>query len=319
MAQITVVRGNPDNVAEDVYALSSEAVDHPVISTAHDKDARALVVDLASSLFIPPNSVVVLIDPQQDTLDATRASITALAEQIPLFIYYTGDPPQPPPFKAKVVTMEKERAKRLGARALTTLKKYNKVMTDKAFAALSASLRDESFLDAELMKIINYVGERKRIESKDVKLLTESRHDETFLGLFDALAEENRRRVVEAFEGLVLQGTPLLWIHAFLLRQARLLLQGKDMEGLLGPRPDYPLFQKTFAKWKTSLASKSSEKKHYLPYQKPYYAFKLTQTSRKMSAPALMALFHRLALFDRRLKSGTKFELAHLEQALFKG
>jgi hypothetical protein len=316
--QITIVAGSQETMAEDIRIISSEMVECPVIAMAHDKDTKALVTEKVSSLFLPPNSVIVLVDPHRETLEGLTSHFAALEGKVPIIVYYTGDPPQPYPLKGKLVVMEKERARRLEDRALKMLKRNNKVMTDKAFAALSAMIRDESSLDSELMKIINFVGERKRIESKDVKLLTADRHDETFLDLFQALADEDRKRVVETFEGLVLQGTPLLWIHGFLLRQVRLLLQGKDVEELLGPRSDYALFQKAFTKWKGSLSSKSMEKKHYLPYQKPYYAFKLTQTSRKMSSPALIALFHRLVLFDRRVKSGTKLELPDLEQALFK-
>jgi hypothetical protein len=319
MAQIVIAAGSADNLNEDLQILASEEAENPQITVAHDKDAKAVVTEKVSSLFLAPNSVVVLIDLQSEVLERLANHIAALQERIPVILYYTGEVPHPFPFKGKILRMEKERTKRLGDRALKLLRKHDKVMTDKAFALLSERLKDESSLDSEVMKLINFAGERKRIELKDIRLLTSESHDESFLDLFQALADEDMKKAAKTFEGLVLQGTPLLWIHAFLLRQARLLLQSKDMEGLLGNRADYPLFQKAFTKWKGGLSSKSPEKKNYLLYQKPFYAFKLTQTSRKMPASALTALFHRLAAFDKQVKSGTKFELQNLELALFKG
>ena len=88
------------------------------------------------------------------------------------------------------------------------------------------------------------------------------------------------------------------------------------MEEVFSASPEYGVFAKTFGKWKDGIEIKPLERKQYLPFQKPYYAFNLSKTSQKLSKRDLIALLDMLAALDLSIKSGTKFDRVRLEEGL---
>jgi hypothetical protein len=58
------------------------------------------------------------------------------------------------------------------------------------------------------------------------------------------------------------------------------------------------------------------DKKLYLPYQKAYYAFKLSQAGRRFKNKDLLSFFDMLISFDAKVKSGTKHDRIYFEQGL---
>jgi len=88
------------------------------------------------------------------------------------------------------------------------------------------------------------------------------------------------------------------------------------MEDLQTTEMNYKMFTKTFTTLKESLDLVPQEKKHYFPYQKPYYAFKLSQTSMKFSKKELVSLLGMLAHLDALIKRGTKYDRVRLEAGL---
>jgi DNA polymerase III delta subunit len=215
-----------------------------------------------------------------------------------------------------VAIMEKDKETRIRKNVLGLMKKYDKKMTDKAFRLLMERIKDESILVAELIKVINYVGDRPKIDSKDIQAIVTETHEDNFMTLFDAMAKMDKKEALSIFENLLANGVHVLAIHSYLLRQIRLLLQAKDTEELFKASPEYGIFVKAFAKWKDDLELKPSEKKHYFPYQKPYYAYKLSKISRKTAKERLVALLEMLTTFDAHVKRGTRYDRIRLECGL---
>jgi DNA polymerase III delta subunit len=196
------------------------------------------------------------------------------------------------------------------------LKQYDKKMTDKAFRALVERIKDESVLESELMKLVNYIGDKSSIDSKDIHAIIVEMHEDNLINLFESIAKLDNQEVLKIFENLLKNGVHILAVHSYLVRQIRLLLQAKDMEELYRANPDYGTFVKTFGKWKENLEIKTSEKKHYFPYQKPFYAHKLSKASRRISKQTLISFLNSLTMSDVRMKRGTRFDQFHMERDL---
>jgi DNA polymerase III delta subunit len=243
--------------------------------------------------------------------------LLTLKEKAFVIIYYTAAPSDVPAFLGKApVQLEQDRDKRLRDRVLAFTRARGKKMTDKAFAALSQRVKDESLLESELNKVLDHAGNKEAIEQKDVTAVVTQTHEGTLITLFDAIAQKDRKQVVNVLENLLAQGLHILAIQNFLVRQVRLLLQAKDMEDLLTSEMSYKMFSKTFPSLKESLDFKPLEKKHYFPYQKPYYAYNLSKTSAKFSRKELVSMLGRLAELDTLIKTGTKYDKVRLQTAL---
>ena len=55
------------------------------------------------------------------------------------------------------------------------------------------------------------------------------------------------------------------------------------------------------------------EKKHYLAFQKPFYAFNLLRASRKYTREDLLSFLDMLAHFDAKVKKGTRHDRTNFE------
>jgi DNA polymerase III delta subunit len=166
------------------------------------------------------------------------------------------------------------------------------------------------------MKLINYVGGKREIKSVDVASIVTETHEDNLLNFFDIVARTDKKEMLSVFENLLLNGLNILAIQGFLVKQTRLMLQAKDMEEIFKAGHEYPAFSKSFNKWKEGIELTPIEKKLYLPYQKAFYAYKLSQTSRKFKRKDLLSFFDMLLSFDAKVKSGTKHDRIYLEQGL---
>jgi DNA polymerase III delta subunit len=283
-----------------------------------EKDVKSLIIEKASALFIEDNQVLVLIDPLPKTLESLTEQIEILRQRVYLVVYSTTHNPDLRSLLGVTpMVREKEREGRIKARVLAMSKQYGKKMTDKAFALLKERVRDEAFLETEIMKLIDYVGERKTIESRDVSVTVSAGHEDSLIMLYDALATRQRKEISRIFVHLLGQGLHVLAIHNFLTKQMRLLLHAKDTASLFSEHSEYKLFSKVIAKMKDQVNFSPLDKKQYLPFQKPFYAFTLSKTSAKFSAKELEAFLAVLARFDMSVKRGTKHEVTRLESGIF--
>ena len=317
MGDIVVAIGSKDNAVEDITLLARKWLENPKIVAASGPDIRGTVIEKSSALFIDGNLVLALLDPDQKTLQEVHNQLLTLKEKAFVIVYYTGTQPEVPAFLGKApVHLEQDRDKRLRDRVLAFTRARGKKMTDKAFAALSQRVKDESMLESELNKVLDYIGNKETVEQRDVAAVVTQTHEGTLIMLFDAIAQKDRKQVINVLENLLSQGLHILAIQHFLVRQVRLLLQAKDMEDLLTSEMSYKMFSKTFPTLKESLDFKPLEKKHYFPYQKPYYAYNLSKTSAKFSRKELVSMLGVLAGLDTLIKTGTKYDKVRLQTAL---
>ena len=140
-------------------------------------------------------------------------------------------------------------------------------------------------------------------------------HEETLMALFDAFSRMDKKEVLAIFEDL-LENSQHPLPCSYLVNQMRLLIQAKD-RATCGARA-YPAFAAEFKRWKDRVNVDTSGRKRYLPYQHPYYAFKLEGTSRKISRESLVEFYDFLSSLDAKIKTGTKQERTLMEFGLLK-
>lgn len=318
MDRLTLAFGAAENMSEDIHILARKCAANPVVIVAREQDVKGVVIEKASALFSDDNLVLVLIDPEVKTIEGLVEQIEILKQRMHVIVYSTiHSPDLRALLGATPMVLEKERESRIKTRVLAMSRQYGKKMTDKAFALLKDRVRDEAFIDTELMKLIDYVGDRKTIESRDVSMTVSTGHEDTLIMLYDALATRQKKEISRIFAHLLGQGLHVLAVHNFLVKQMRLLLHAKDTEPLFREHSEYKSFSKIIARMKDQVSFSPLEKRQYLPFQKPFYAFTLSKTSAKFAVKELEAFLTVLARFDLSVKKGTKHEVARLESGIF--
>ncbi len=311
--------GAKENIIEDIHVLAGRFHEHPAIAIAQGKDLRQVVIEKASNLFLAENLVIVVIDPDVADVKALKPNLDALKDRAGLIVYLTKESPGVCDIlEMNPVILEKDREKRIKERVRTAIKRNGKKMTDKAFTLLTSRIRDESILDQEVLKLIAYVGDRPTIDSKDIQTVVTETHEDTLMVLFDAFSRMDKKEVLAIFEGLVENGQHILAIHSYLVNQMRLLIQAKDLEPHIPDARAYPPFASAFKQWKEEIEIDTSGKKRYLPFQHPYYAYKLFTTARKLPRKSLIDFYEFLCSLDVKIKSGTKHDRVLMEYGLLK-
>lgn len=319
MNTLLLALGSRENIIEDVHILAGRFNDHPAIVFAQGKDLRQVIVEKASNLFFADNLVIAVIDPDAADIRSLKPSLDALKERAGLIIYLTSESREVCELlELRPVVLEKDRDKRIKERVRTALKSNGKKMTDKAFALLTSRIRDESILDQEVLKLIGYAGDRVTIDSKDINTVVTETHEDTLMVLFDAFSRMDKKEVLNIFEGLVENGQHILAIHSYLVNQMRLLIHAKDLEPHIPDARAYPAFAPAFKRWKEEADIETSGKKRYLPFQHPYYAYKLFSTSRKLPRKSLIDFYEFLCSLDVKIKTGTKHDRTLMEYGLLK-
>jgi DNA polymerase III delta subunit len=319
MNKLLVAMGKKENIVEDVHVLARRFRDHPGIVIAQGKDLRQVVIEKASNMFLAEELVVAIVDPTAQDVAVLRPHLDALKGRVGVLVYFTTDAASlAESLGEKVIVLEKDREKRIRQRVLGILKAYGKKMTDKAFDLLTSRVRDESILEQEVLKLIGYAGERGTIESRDIRAVVTETHEDTLMALFDAFSRMDKKEVLAIFEDLLENGQHLLAIHSYLVNQMRLLIQAKDLEPFVRDAKAYTAFAAEFKRWKERVDVDTSGRKRYLPFQHPYYAFKLAGTSRKISRKNLVEFYDFLSSLDVKIKTGTKQDRTLMEYGLLK-
>ncbi|OPY74492.1 MAG: DNA polymerase III subunit delta [Syntrophorhabdus sp. PtaU1.Bin058] len=320
MGKLVIAIGSKENVVEDIHALAKRLISEPELLIVTGKDIRNAVIGQASNMFPDERRVLAIIDPERGCIEELKAQLDVLKEKIFIVLYsFDRESGLHQVIEGEQVVLEQDKEKRIREQVLSVVRSYGKTMTKEGFALLKERIKDESILGSELLKLVDYVGDRKEIGSKDVRAIVTETHEESFLRLFEAFAAFDRQKMIGIFENLLENGEDILAIQSYLVNQIRLLLQAKDMEEVFrAAGQGFPLFKKTFLKWKEGLDLDAAERKRYLPYKHPYYAFQLSQTSQKMSKRDLIAFLDMLAGFDVNVKRGTKYGRTHLEYGLLR-
>jgi len=321
MKEIIIAVGSKENLLEDIHVIAKQLVSNPeiVIASGKEKDIRNIIIEKASNLFINEDLVLVVVDPGYALIDELKGQLEVLKEKISVVIFTTNTFDKISEHIAgKVMVLEQDKEKRLKGKVRAFLQGHTKKMTDKAFDLLTGRIKDESILESELTKLVAFVGEKNTIESKDIKAIVGETHEDSLMALFEAFQKFDKKEVLAIFENLIDNGQYILAIHSYLVNQIRLLLQTKDMEKRVREGVEYPVFAKAFKKWKEDLDLQSSEKRRYLPYQHPFYAYKLSKVGHKISRRDLLAFFEMLTTFDAQVKRGTKYDRIRMEYGLLK-
>jgi len=317
MGRIVVASGSKDYFTEDVLFLSRGWSENPRIVTAAASAARGIVLDLASALFIEPDLVLALLDPAEEAVRALTNPLLVLKERANVIIYATTPGFEvPAELGAERVVVEKEKEKRFKDRVLAEVRAERKKMTDRAYALLKERVPDEALLIGELGKLVAFVGEKTVIDAKDVAAVVTEMHEEDFITLSEAMARKDRKEIVRIVGTLLSQGLSPLAINGFMTRHVQLLLQARDAAEFFKEAPDFRAFSKGFSRLKEDLGAVPLEKRHYLAFQKPYYAYNLCKSSRRTSEKTLLSLLAMLARFDRKVKQGTRHDRINFEEGL---
>lgn len=317
MNPIIVAAGSKDNFMEDVHLLSRDWGEVPRIVTVTGSAVRETVVEKASALFVEPNLVLVLLDPAKETIENMAGPLEVLKERAHVIIYFTTPGFEiPSELGAVRIAVEKEKEKRFKEKVLAIVRSGGKKMTDKAYALLKERVRDEALLDGELAKLVAYVGGKGVIDTKDVAAIVTEMHEEDFITLSDAMARKDRKEIMTIIETLLSQGMNLLAIHGFMTRHVRLLLQARDAAGFFKEASDFRAFSKDFGKLKGELDLVPLEKRNYLAFQKPYYAYNLCKSGRRINEKTLLSLLEMLAGLDYKVKKGTRLDRTNFEAGL---
>ncbi len=321
MKDIIIAVGSKENLLEDAHVISRQLVANPeiIIASGKEKEMRNIIIEKASNLFINENLVLVVVDPGHALIDELKGQLEVLKEKIFVVIFTTNTSDKiNEHIDGKIIVLEQDKEKRLRGKVRAFLQEHTKKMTDKAFELLAGRIKDESVLESELTKLIAYVGEKGTIESKDIKAIVGETHEESLMALFEAFQKFDKKEILTIFENLIENGQYILAIHSYLVNQIRLLLQTKDLEEMVREGVEYPVFAKAFKKWKEELDLQSSEKRRYLSYQHPFYAYKLYKVGQKISRKDLLAFFEMLATFDAQVKRGTRYDRVRMEYGLLK-
>ncbi|MCX7856488.1 MAG: hypothetical protein N2513_00675 [Deltaproteobacteria bacterium] len=303
-----------NSLASDIEKTAHELHRFPKIITLEGDQIRKGVTHLFSSLFLDENIVLFLIDPDKKLLNSLKTQIENLEKKIWIVIYDT---------KAKDRTelhtsVEKDKEKTLKRTVLSFLRRYGKTMTDKAYNLFIERIKDDSFIENELIKLVNYVGEREEIRSKDVDLVVSRYEEENLISLFEAIKDGNKIELIRVLDNLMSLGMAPLMIHAYLCRIIRLLIQVKEMTDLLDPYNSDTIFFKKFSGLRNLFSFAPEDKKNYFPYLNHRYALTLATFANKISLNRLKELYNSLVMYDLSVKKGTKFEFSRLEMILLR-
>lgn len=122
----------------------------------------------------------------------------------------------------------------IGARA----KKQGGAIEPRAALLLSTLIgNDLRRLDQELIKLITYVDAQRPVTEKDVTLLVADAGQSSVFDMVDALGKRNGQLAMRELRRLIDRGESPLGLLAMIVRQFRLLIQVKEMQGRGAP-PD---------------------------------------------------------------------------------
>jgi len=108
------------------------------------------------------------------------------------------------------------------------LTEMGKTITSEAFLALKDSIgTDLRSICGELEKLSLFVGEKGRIDTKDVEAVVPEARQQAVFELTDAVAKKNVASAFRALANLLQEGTPPLFVIQSLASQFRFLLQAR--------------------------------------------------------------------------------------------
>ncbi|MCS7280690.1 MAG: hypothetical protein NZ583_03555 [Desulfobacterota bacterium] len=313
MAGILIRSVQKGELVSDIRETARRLHHFPKVLVAEREEIKNAIMKIYSSLFPEENLILVLVDPQRDTLKVLKDQIDEVSKKIWVVIYEVKE-------DDRTISKRADETERdLKKSVLSFLKKHQKTMTDKAFLLFTRRVGNSDFLEAELMKLVNYVGERTEIKSKDVERIVTSSDEADVSRLFDAIKGGDRKEATKVLNGLLDRGLAPLIVSSYLSRILRLLLQAKDFSHLLDPYNSESSFMRKFYGIKQTYPVPSEDKKNYFLSLNPRHAMNIAAFASRVSLIRLKDLLRSLGTYDLKLKTGTKFERTLLELILLRG
>ena len=205
------------------------------------------------------------------------------------------------------------------------LETFGKKISPNAFNLLQRRTGNDMHLIAEAIeKIIAFVGEKTRIDERDIETVIAQSSFENIFALTDALGRRSVPQALSSLHSILESGEPPIKVNALIARQIRLTLQAKLLaeRGDLKPmvdRMNYQSFADTVFK---PLAKKMS---NYLPNvaqvnllkQNSYAAYKVIQAIPFFSTEELVQGLEQTLEADVQLKSSQLDPECILEQLVY--
>ncbi len=205
------------------------------------------------------------------------------------------------------------------------LETFGKRISPSAFNLLQKRTGNDMHLIAEAIeKIIAFVGEKTRIDERDIETIIAQSSFDNIFALTDALGRRSVSQALSSLHSVLESGEPPIKVNALIARQIRLTLQAKLLveQGGLKPTVDrisYQSFADTVFK---PLAAKMSNRlpntaQVNLLKQNPYAAYKVIQAIPFFSTEELIHGLEQTLAVDVQLKSSQLDPECILEQLVY--
>ena len=205
------------------------------------------------------------------------------------------------------------------------LETFGKKISPSAFNLLQGRTGNDMHLIAEAIeKIIAFVGEKTRVDERDIETVIAQSSFENIFALTDALGKRSVSQALSSLHSVLDSGEPPIKVNALIARQIRLTLQAKLLaeQGELKPtvdRMNYQSFADTVFK---PLATKMSNSlptaaQVNLLKQNPYAAYKVIQAIPFFSTEELVHGLEQTLEADVQLKSSQLDPECILEQLVY--
>ncbi len=186
-------------------------------------------------------------------------------------------------------------------------------LVEALYEKTGASLRS---FDSELRKLIDFVGQRERLELDDVASVLDKSKQDPIYELGNAVAEKDVSKALYYVDNLLIWDFHPLQILSAIINQVRKLVLGKElidalMEGRWDDRLDFPRFQKTV--WPKA---KAMDDGVHVKNMHPYVLYKTLMLASNYGYGQLAKAFESLSDADRALKSAGKRSRLILEQVI---
>lgn len=205
------------------------------------------------------------------------------------------------------------------------LETFGKKISPNAFSLLQKRTGNDMHLIAEAIeKIIAFVGDKTRVDERDIETVIAQSSFENIFALTDALGKRSVSQALSSLHSVLESGEPPIKVNALIARQIRLTLQAKLLaeRGDLKPMVDRMNYQSFADNVFKPLANKMS---NYLPNvaqvnllkQNPYAAYKVIQAIPFFSTEELVHGLEQTLEADVQLKSSQLDPECILEQLVY--
>ena len=196
------------------------------------------------------------------------------------------------------------------------------ITSDTLFYLIQLVGTDLRSIFMEVDKLSLYVGQRRRIEKRDIDLLVSPGKETVGYKLADAVTSGDIRESLTLLHRILEQKVHPLGILRTLLKRVRYLLQAKEFieSGVLSQAALnllYPAFAKELEKTLPLVSGASTGKKgNNLFAEHPYVVFKIFKATRRKSLRRLREQLDRVMKSDSELKGGRRSKTEALEDLI---